>query len=410
MRIVPAAGAVLAGSLIVGLLTTPTAPVAAAPGTAVDHGAGQFSQFAAKRVLDTRTGVGGHLGLVASGHTVTFQVARTGVQAAVLDVTVPAPAPSGSLSLYPAGTGWDGRVTMTLTGGGNIQQQLTQRLGTGGGVTIRNNGPRPVHLLVDVLGHYQGGTAGVRGMFAPAHGRVLDTRTGLGVSRAAVGAGRTVTLTVPGHGGVPAGGAVAVIANVAVLSARSTGLLTITDGDRSLATPRLRFVGRAVPQTMQTERILRLGSDGRLSFTNGSASGVQLVVDLFGYFLRDGVEPTYPDLGYYLPESPLSVVPVVLRARRGGVVGLPGGHYQQDLATTMVLSVDRPEQATAIGAYGLLDDWSGSPVVSSSASLQPTEITIATNAFYEVVLQNLSNTGVALHLYVTGYYWVPFGL
>lgn len=51
-------------------------------------------------------------------------------------------APNGSLSVYPSGTAWTGRVTMTLVSGGPIQQQLTVRLGADGGVTIRNNSAR----------------------------------------------------------------------------------------------------------------------------------------------------------------------------------------------------------------------------------------------------------------------------
>ena len=97
----------------------------AAPGAAaLDSGAGRYYRTAAKRVLDTRSGLGGYRGLVAPGRTVTFKVLRSpdGWQAAVIDVTAPTPAPAGSLSVYPSGTGWDGRVTMTLTGGGNIQQ------------------------------------------------------------------------------------------------------------------------------------------------------------------------------------------------------------------------------------------------------------------------------------------------
>ncbi|MEO6503425.1 MAG: hypothetical protein ABIQ09_16130 [Jatrophihabitantaceae bacterium] len=70
--------------------------------------------------------------MLSPGRTVTFKVFKspaTVPAAAVLDVTAPTPAPAGSLSVYPSGTGWDGRFTMTLTGGGNIQQQLTVALG-----------------------------------------------------------------------------------------------------------------------------------------------------------------------------------------------------------------------------------------------------------------------------------------
>ncbi len=53
------------------------------------------------------------------------------------------------------------------------------------------------------------------------------------------------------------------VANVAVLSAHTTGLLPITDGDGSQATLHLSFIGNwERPLVMQTERIVKLGSDG----------------------------------------------------------------------------------------------------------------------------------------------------
>ncbi|HEV2887108.1 MAG TPA: hypothetical protein VGX49_09385 [Jatrophihabitans sp.] len=405
--------AILAGcSLIAGLCTTPQA--SAAPAAAGDRWAGSYTRIAAKRVLDTRSGLGGYQGLVSPGHTVTFTVSSAGWQAAVIDVTVPAPAPAGSLSVYPGGTTWDGRVTMTLTGGGNIQQQLTVALGAGGGVTIRSNAARPTHLIVDVLGYYAAGTPVVTGMFGSANGRVLDTRNGIGAPRAAVGAGKKVTVALAGRGGIPAGGAIAVVADVAVLAPRSTGQLVITDGDGSLATTRLRFVGsQTAPQTMQTERVVMLGSDGRLSFTNSSASSVQLVVDVFGYFLRGGLEPDYYDLGYYIPLSPQPVTALTLRGRTP-VEFYPPGVREGWMAANLVMTTDQPAQPVALGIYAPYANypnapWSGSPVVSSSAWLQPTELTVDTGVWY-VMVRNLKDTDVALHCYVTGYYWVSPGI
>ena len=112
--------AILAGcSLVVGLLAA--LPVASASGTPCGpcfEGPGSFEPVGAVRVLDTRSGLGGRLGAVASGHTVTAHVRPAGIPAAVIEVTVPGNAPNGSLSVYPSGTAWSGRVTMTLVAGG----------------------------------------------------------------------------------------------------------------------------------------------------------------------------------------------------------------------------------------------------------------------------------------------------
>jgi len=392
------------GSLIAGLCTAPQ--VSAASGARLDPFAGSHTQVAAKRVLDTRSGVGGYKGLVSPGHTVTFKVstaAAISLQAAIVDVTVPTPAPAGSLSVYPAGTTWDGRVTMTLTGGGNIQQQLTVTLGTGGGVTIRSNAARPTNLIVDLLGYYQAGTPMVTGMFGRANGRVLDTRKGIGVPRAAVGAGKKVTVALPGHAGIPAGGAVAVVADVAVLAPRHSGQLAITLGDGRLATTRLRFVGnQTAPQTMQTERVVMLGSDGRLSFTNSSASSVQLVVDVFGYFLRGGVPPGGYS-GYYIPVSPQPVTALVLHGRTP-VEFYPPYLFKGQGPMNLVFTTDRPTQSVALGINAPATPWTGSPVLSSSPWLQPTELTVDAGRS-SVFIRSLIDTDVALHYYITGVYW-----
>lgn len=406
----------VSGSLIAGLCVAAPAVQAAPVNAAADLDiAGSFEPVPAKRVLDTRSGLGGFKGVVAPGRTVTLNLANARpvtahqVSAAVIDVTVPAPAPAGSLSVYPSGTGWDGRVTMTLTGGGNIQQQLTVRLGSDGGVTIRSNAAKATHLVVSVMGHYTAGTATLGGLFAPANGRVLDTRNGIGAPRAAVGAGKKVTVALPGRGGIPAGGAIAVIANVAVLAPRSTGQLVITEGNGSLATPRLRFVGhQTTPQTMQTQRTVNLGSDGALTFTNSSASSVQLVVDVFGYFVRVPPGQASGDgLGSYMPVSPQLVTAVVLHGRAPGGLSLP--HEERAVAINIVVTTDRPGQPVALGVYAPHDPWTGSPVASSSAWLQPTELTVDATAG-SVVIRNLIDTDVALHCYITGLYYLPHGV
>jgi hypothetical protein len=331
------------------------------------------------------------------------------VSAAVVDVTVPAPAPAGSLSVYPSDSGWDGRVNMTLTGGGNIQQQLTVTLSPSGGVTIRSNAAKPTNVLVDVLGFYVAGTPALPGRFAAANARVLDTRTGTGAPKASVGAGKKVTLALAGHGGVPAGGASAVVADVAVLSAHTTGQLVITDGDGSRATTPLRFVGDwETPHTMQTERVVKLGSNGTLTFTNTSAAGIDVVVDVLGYFLPGAVTTE----GSYVPQVPHALnsgnpIHIWSIAGFGGrVTGVPTGQVS---AVNLVTSTDRPAQPSAISTRDADSGWNRAPQVSSSALLQPTELTVKQGPSGAIVLYSMTNTEVVVHIYVTGYYNHLFG-
>jgi hypothetical protein len=370
---------------------TANVPRAGAPTVSTTGGLFQRVDTNSERVLDTRTGLGGRLGAVAPGHTVTFIAVKPSPNgqsaAAILDVTVPGPAPDGSLSVYPGGTTWDRRVTMTLTGGGTVQQQLTVRLGTDGGPNSA-------------------------GTFAPLNSRILDTRAGTPLA-----AGRRLTLALPGRGGIPAGGANAVVLNIAVLSAHATGLLSITDADGKDLTPHIRFVGQARPPTTQTERVIMLGRGGTLTFSQSSSSGVHLVLDLAGYFLPGTgiVNGSYVALApqplrYGARTSPSAQL--VLRGRTAIEVPVPVPSLQV-FAYNIVMSSDRPAQPTLLGLYQGELPWNGSATVSSSATRQPSELTVPaglTDYSESVVLRNLYDAPQTwLHAWVTGYYWFQYG-
>ncbi|MEO6503423.1 MAG: hypothetical protein ABIQ09_16120, partial [Jatrophihabitantaceae bacterium] len=120
--------------------------------------------------------------------------------------------------------------------------------------------------------------------------------------------------------------------------------------------------------------------------------------------------PSPNEVGDYVPLSPQPVKPVVLHGLRHIGIGLPGVSSYEDIAANIVLTTDHPTQSTALAVYGPLAPWTGSPIVSSSASLQPTEITVGTDAYYSVGIGSLYGSEVYLHCYVTGFYHLPFGL
>ncbi len=402
-------------SLISGLCAA--APMAAAGAVTQSPGSYESVTGNSVRVLDTRSGLGGRSGAVAAGHTVTFNVSHARpagpVSAAVIDVIVPGPAPLGSLSVYPSGTGWDRRVTLSLIGGGTISQQLTVRLGADGGVTIRNNAGRALHLVVEARGFYVAGTPTLQGTFAALSSRVLDTRGGTPLLP-----GHSLTLTLPGHGGIPAGGASAVVLNIAVASAHATGLLTIRDHAGHEVTSHLRFLGdRSAPQTMQTERVVGVGSAGTLTFTQSSASGVYLVIDLAGYFLpgpgtvEGGPKAGFPEGGYVaITPRPLLFGP---RTAPGADLTLYGRApitpqvvAPLPRAYNLVASSDLPEQPVALALYNPDSPWDGSPTVFASPTLQPTELSVHANRHYTVAVRNLYDVPMTkLHIWLTGYYW-----
>jgi hypothetical protein len=120
--------------------------------------------------------------------------------------------------------------------------------------------------------------------------RVLDTRTGVGASKAAaVAAGGTVHLQVAGVGGVPGSGVSAVVLNVTVTAPGTAGYLTVYgDGTALPAVSNLNFVaGQSVPNLV----IAPVGANGKVALHNGSAGTVHLVADVSGWFTNTNAVP-----------------------------------------------------------------------------------------------------------------------
>ncbi|MDQ1742806.1 MAG: hypothetical protein QOE23_1145, partial [Pseudonocardiales bacterium] len=189
-----------------------------------------------------------------------------------------------------------------------------------------------------------------------------------------------------------------------------------TDGDGTQATLHMRFAGnRTAPQPMQTERMVKVGPDGRLTFSQSSTAGVHLVVDLMGYFRREGDGP-YQGVfaGRYVPLSPR---PISLRRPYGTgtqlkLVGhqplplFPGVGDFTEMAYTVVVSPDQPSQPTLLGLYDSGSPWKPTVTLSSTAARQPTELIVHASLDGWITLVNLSSAPATyLHAYLTGYYW-----
>ena len=125
--------------------------------------------------------------------------------------------------------------------------------------------------------------------FHPTHPtRVLDTRHRIGLS-GAVGAGKTVTLTLPSSKVPPA--ATSVVLNVTVAEPKAAGHLTVFPGGTSKpTTSNVNFYrGRNIPNLV----IVKVGSGGKVSFSNSAVNTVHLVADLAGHFTDDTSGSTY---------------------------------------------------------------------------------------------------------------------
>ncbi|NMM25399.1 MAG: hypothetical protein HHJ11_18335 [Phycicoccus sp.] len=242
--------------------------------------AGAFGSLAPARLLDTRTGVGAPKVAVAASGTVHLQVTgrggvpASGVSAVVLNVTVTAPTAPGFVTVYGDGSVLPTASSLNFVAGQTIPNMVLVKLGPGGTVTFYN-AAGTVNVIADLVGYYQPGTgAGFTGT-APA--RVLDTRSGLGAPKAKLGAGRTLTLTVPG---LPAG-ATAVALNVTVTGPTAASYLSVYPGGTTRPTASsLNFVAA---QTIPNMVLVKLGPGGTVTFYN-AAGTVNVIADLVGYY------------------------------------------------------------------------------------------------------------------------------
>ena len=147
-------------------------------------------------------------------------------------------------------------------------------------MTLYQSGPGTAHVIADVAGYYLGGTATQPGMFvAVPPARVLDTRT-----TSPLGGGGNRTLTILGKGGVPAIGVAAVVINTTVTQTNIAGYLTVYPGATSM--PLASNLNWSRPGTTIPNLVtVQVGSDGTITFYNGSPGSTHVIADTAGYYI-----------------------------------------------------------------------------------------------------------------------------
>ncbi|MEP7192145.1 MAG: PKD domain-containing protein [Actinomycetota bacterium] len=264
------------------------------PGT----GAG-FTGTAPYRVLDTRNGTGAPTAKLGAGQSLTLTVPGlpAGATAVAVNVTVTGPTAGGYLSVYPGGSARPGASNLNFVPGQTIPNLVLVPLGPGNTVTFFNSAGT-VNVIGDVVGSFQPGTGA--GFTGTAPYRVLDTRNGTGAPTAKLGAGQSLTLTVPG---LPAG-ATAVAVNVTVTGPTAGGYLSVYPGGSARpGASNLNFVpGQTIPNLV----LVPLGPGGTVTFFN-SAGTVNVIGDVVGSF-QPGTTPTPTDVTAPGPVAALTAV------------------------------------------------------------------------------------------------------
>jgi len=282
------------GAVAVVLRQTSTAGRSA--GTAAP---GRFHPLTPARVLDTRTtaspvSTGSDRQVAVTG---VGGVPSSGVSAVVLNATVPSPAASGYLQVYPSGS----RPTNPTSNldwrpGRTVANAVTVAVGAGGSVGLQV-GAGTAHVVLDVVGWYgnEADTGGERYRpLTPA--RVLDTRTPGSGGPVTSAADRT--LPVAGHGGIPASGASAVVMTLTAVNSTASAYVQVypTGSKPSRPTSNTDVVPGQVVAAMVTSPI---GAGGTVAL-HVSGGSVHLVADVLGYYAAAGSR--------YIPLTPRRVL------------------------------------------------------------------------------------------------------
>lgn len=243
------------------------------------------------RAIDTRAGPLGYaegvgvVNPVGAGQTLSVPVAGAGgvpldATAVVMNVTAVHPTASTFVVAYPQGSPQPGTSSLNAALNQVVANLVVVPLGTGGRVWFFNS-TGSTHLIVDTIGWFEPGAGGAGYVALDPPTRDLDTRTGTGLRKTALGPNGVHKLKVARYDGVPSD-ALAVMLGVIAVSPTTGGYLTIYPGTQGVPdSSNLNFAaGATTPNAVLTG----IGTDGTVAFRNATGS-THVVSDLFGFFI-----------------------------------------------------------------------------------------------------------------------------
>ncbi|MEH0821995.1 MULTISPECIES: choice-of-anchor D domain-containing protein [unclassified Micromonospora] len=129
---------------------------------------------------------------------------------------------------------------------------------------------------------------GVTGMYYPLPPqRLMDTRAGLGVPKAKIGAGQTVDLVVEGRGGVPSAGVGSVVLNVTVTNPTAASFLNVYPAGETR--PNASSINFPAGWLGSNNVTVKVGAAGKVSIYNRNGA-TDVVVDVVGFYAGDHLD------------------------------------------------------------------------------------------------------------------------
>ncbi len=376
-------------------LLLPSQPAEAAVATVT--GQSTFVPLSPSRVLDTRTDLGGHQGVMGSGETFDLTLSIPAeATAVVLNVTATQASTETVIRVYPtpaSGAAVPTVSNLNVVAGVTVADQVTSRIGAGRAVRLRNDSGT-THLVVDLAGYYVAGGSG-SGFVGTAPKRLLDTR----LTSTPLGAGqpRTVDLSVLSDGspsGVPAD-ATAVVFNYTAVQPTGNTVLRAYPGSAVPTVSNLNPPRGSVVANLTTVAVDTSNGRPEVTLLNGSGR-VDVVLDLAGWYVPDRGDVFHPVDPYRVLDTRSTDTPVPRGTPRNlqlaGVARLPF------LASSVVMTVTavKPSTNTYVAAYPAVHGDSTPPRISNLNLLRgqvvPNAAVVATGDEGFIRLSNYAGT------------------
>lgn len=272
----------------------------ASTGGALETGS-LYHAFGPTRVLDTRKGLGeSKTAPIAAGGTLKLQVTGSGtgipagITAVVMNVTATGGTANGALSVYgnedaggvPIPADLVTTSNLNYRTGQNIPNLVVVPVGQDGVADFYNNSKGSVGVIADVAGYFTADSTGDQYVpISPA--RILDTRKGVGASKAQIPANGSITLTVEGaaSGKIPANDVSAVAVNLTAVDSTANGVITAYPADESL--PTASNINYSTGQTVANMATVPVSSTGKIVVHNTGTKPVDVIADAAGYYTSD---------------------------------------------------------------------------------------------------------------------------
>jgi len=406
-RIAVAALAVLAAA---GAVTVAAPGVQQAHADAAAAGGDYIALPAEGHLLDTRSAIGVSTKTPLGANTyLSFPVLgkggvpSSGVSGVVVDITAVSPTANGYLWLGPDDASYTNTTSNLniVASSSPISNTAVSALGSDGKLKVYNR-YGTTHIVVDVQGYYTDSTAASGpGGFVPVTPakRVIDTRTGTGLTKAAtIPAGGSLTANMSAGGIIPSGSPSAYL-DLVVPNATAAGFLAAYPAGSAADTASLFDF---LTGTTASGATVKLGTNNNVVFVNHSGAAIDLLITAYGY-----TSPTSGAGAGYRPAMKRVANALSVAANGTATVQVVG---QGGVPTHGVTAVAANLTASAGTGGGYLQPYpsGGAPDVSSSNF--PASTTRADLVFIQpgpdgkIKVYNHSSDTISLYVDIQGYY------